>query len=209
VKRLELLRLIDQGESQLLDFKKTITHKYKIAKTLVSFANTKGGKILVGVMDDGQIIGVDVDEEMHSLHDAAVNFCQPAVKMIFTEVEDKYGNLVLVVDIPESEQKPHRALDTQGNWQAYIRTNDKTMIAGKMSIKSMEFSGKRKSLDSLGKLGSSLNEFFQQEEKITVRQFAALANISERRAKRFLIDLAREGVLFEHDINKEQFYTLG
>ena len=58
----QLLRLIDKGESQTLDFKRKITHPLKIAKTLVSFANTKGGKLLIGVDDDKQIIGVDPDE---------------------------------------------------------------------------------------------------------------------------------------------------
>src|SRR3546814_2454449 len=44
--------LILQGEGEQLDFKNRISNCAKIAKTLVAFANTKGGKLLVGVADD-------------------------------------------------------------------------------------------------------------------------------------------------------------
>ena len=51
-------QLIFEGESVNLDFKKTITSCEKIAKTLVAFANNKGGRLLVGVLDNGTIKGV-------------------------------------------------------------------------------------------------------------------------------------------------------
>src|SRR3546814_20954398 len=55
--------LILQGEGEQLDFKNRISNCAKIAKTLVAFANTKGGKLLVGVADDGTIKGVKSEEE--------------------------------------------------------------------------------------------------------------------------------------------------
>ena len=61
----ELQQLISSGESDTLDFKKRISHPDRIARTLASFANTRGGTILVGVMDNGMISGIDLEEEKH------------------------------------------------------------------------------------------------------------------------------------------------
>lgn len=52
-----LEKLIKDGEGETLDFKKEITSVNKIAKTIVSFANHKGGIILVGVNDNKTILG--------------------------------------------------------------------------------------------------------------------------------------------------------
>src|SRR5688572_10175064 len=102
----ELQQLILQGESDSLDFKKRITNPDRIARTLASFANTRGGIILVGVMDNGQISGVDPEEEKHILEIAANSFCEPPVKLFYEELEDE-AKTVLKVIIPESLIKPH------------------------------------------------------------------------------------------------------
>src|SRR3954467_11598225 len=89
---------IFEGEGVTLDFKKTITSCEKIARTMVSFANNKGGKLLIGVLDDGTIKGVkSEDEERYMITRAAHMFIRPALEPIFEEiyVDDK---LVLVVD---------------------------------------------------------------------------------------------------------------
>ena len=50
--------LIAEGEHQQQDFKFEISDARKIAKTLSAFANTDGGKLLIGVKDNGKIAGV-------------------------------------------------------------------------------------------------------------------------------------------------------
>ena len=56
-------QFIFEGENVNVDFKKTITSCQKIAKTLVAFANNKGGRLLVGVADNGTIKGVKSEDE--------------------------------------------------------------------------------------------------------------------------------------------------
>jgi len=56
-------KLIFEGEGLTLDFKKTITSCEKIARTMVAFANNKGGRLLIGVADDGTITGVKSEDE--------------------------------------------------------------------------------------------------------------------------------------------------
>src|SRR5690606_31800315 len=101
-----LKTLILQGEGEQLDFKNKISSCEKIAKTLVAFANNKGGKLLVGVADDGMVKGVkNEEEEKYMLQRAGNLYCRPAIEPSFEEVyvDDK---LVLVVDIAESDTKP-------------------------------------------------------------------------------------------------------
>src|SRR5476651_791118 len=106
---MNIKRLIFEGEGVTLDFKKTITRCEKIAKTMVAFANNKGGRLLIGVADDGSIKGVKFEEEeKYMINKAANMFIRPALEPVFEEiyVDDR---LVLVVNIENSTTKPHYA----------------------------------------------------------------------------------------------------
>ena len=59
--------LIAQGEHVEQDFKFEISDARKIARTLSAFANTQGGRLLIGVKDNGRIAGVRSEEEMYMI----------------------------------------------------------------------------------------------------------------------------------------------
>ena len=61
--------LIAEGEHQQQDFKFEISDARKIAKTLSAFANTDGGRLLIGVKDNGKIAGVRSEEEKYMIED--------------------------------------------------------------------------------------------------------------------------------------------
>jgi predicted HTH transcriptional regulator len=131
---MNIKKLILQGEGTTLDFKKTITSTEKIAKSLVAFANNKGGQLLIGVADDGTIKGVkSEDEERYMITKSAHQFCRPALDPTFEEVyvDDK---LVLVVSIEKSDIKPHYALDENKQWWVYFRVKDKSILASKIIV---------------------------------------------------------------------------
>ena len=71
--------LIAEGEHQQQDFKFEISDARKIAKTLSAFANTDGGRLLIGVKDNGKIAGVRSDEEKYMIEAAAQLYCRPEV----------------------------------------------------------------------------------------------------------------------------------
>ncbi|WP_370632847.1 helix-turn-helix domain-containing protein [Pedobacter sp. MC2016-14] len=124
---MNIRKLILQGEGTTLDFKRTITNHEKIARSLVAFANNKGGQLLVGVADDGSILGVkSEDEERYMITKSAHQYCRPAIEPLFEEIyiDDK---LVLVVKILESDTKPHYAVDEHKDWWVYFRVNDKSV----------------------------------------------------------------------------------
>lgn len=203
----ELHRLIRKGESQTVDFKKTVTRADKIAKTMVSFANTKGGTLIIGVLDDGRIIGTNSQEEAYALRQAAEHHCRPPVQLSFFEVEDELQQPVLLADIAESTHKPHEALSKNGEWRAYIRMHDKSVLASKELLLQLK-KGVVGERGALGKEGLAVVSFLQKNERITAKILAQLINISDRRAKKLLIGMSQDGWLFSHGFEKETFYTL-
>ena len=75
------------------------------------FANTDSGQILIGVCDDGTIIGVDnIDETIRRIDDIAFNRCEPPVTVVQEETVDIEGHTVLVVKVPTGAQRPYRTV---------------------------------------------------------------------------------------------------
>ena len=79
--------IILNGEGLTVDFKHSIADSYKIAKSLVSFANSAGGMLLVGVDDKGRVVGVDEDEETYMLDVAALKYCKPQLKLPIKNIQ--------------------------------------------------------------------------------------------------------------------------
>ncbi len=204
--------MIHRGEGEQLDFKQKITDPYKIAKTISSFANTRGGKILVGVRDDKTIMGVDPEEEKYTLETAAQFYCDPPIKLQFREVEDEEEEVtVLEVIIPESNEKPHFIRDKNEQRLVYIRQRDKSIPAGKTMIDLMqkgELPEASVDLTHLDYNERKLLSFLERHERVTLKQFMQIVNISRRRALRILHHLTREGAIRMHEHEKEPYYTL-
>ncbi|CAN5211159.1 ATP-binding protein [soil metagenome] len=201
-------RLIFEGEGVTLDFKKKITSCEKIARTMVSFANNKGGRLLIGVADDGTITGVkSEDEERYMITKAAHFFARPALEPVFEEVyvDDK---LVLVVDTPESATKPHYALAEDGKWWVYVRVMDKSVLASKIVVDVL----KRASLKHGVLITYSENEktlltYLEKMKRITIKEYCALLKVGRRRAQHILVDLILSGIIKVNTTEKEEFYT--
>lgn len=66
-----VLKMIGEGEHVRQDFKFAISDARKIAKSISAFSNTEGGKLLVGVKDNGKIAGVRSEEEIYMIEAAA------------------------------------------------------------------------------------------------------------------------------------------
>ena len=79
-----IYKLIEEGEHQQQDFKFEISDARKIAKSLSAFSNTDGGRLLIGVKDNGKIAGVRSEEEIYMIEAAAKLYCQPQVNCRFT-----------------------------------------------------------------------------------------------------------------------------
>lgn len=126
----ELRRRIAAGEGIKLDFKHSIDDKAKIARTLVAFANTEGGSLLIGVKDNGKLVGVFPEEEYYMIEGASTMYCSPEVAFS-TIVWEEEHYLILEVVVEKSDKR-HKAKDEDGNWRYYVRVNDQTLRSNKI-----------------------------------------------------------------------------
>ena len=132
-KTLYIQKLISEGEHIHQDFKYAISDARKIAKSLSAFANTEGGRLLVGVKDNGKIAGVRSEEEIYMVAAAATLYCRPEIELE-THIYHIEGKDVLEVQINESSQKPIYALDENNHPWSYVRIKDENILANPIHL---------------------------------------------------------------------------
>lgn len=123
-----IYNLIAQGEHVSQDFKYEISDARKIARSVSAFANTEGGRLLVGVKDNGKIAGVRSEEEIYMIEAAARVYCSPEVA-IECRIYKIEGKDVLEAVIPQCGAKPVCAIDEQNRRRAYVRIADENILA--------------------------------------------------------------------------------
>lgn len=123
-----VLKLIEEGEHQHQDFKMRIDNSRKIAKTLVAFANASGGRLLIGVKDNGSVVGVNVDEEIHMIDAAANMYSDPPVEYKAQIWQHEYKKVLEITVLP-SDTRPHLAEIEKDVWECFTRIEDKIMKA--------------------------------------------------------------------------------
>ena len=126
-----LTKYLTQRESSQLEFKSKIDSPFKIARTLSAFANTVGGVLLIGINDDRTVKGCSELEEMTKVIEAAEHLIIPPLDIRYRSVMWENRKKVLLVEIDESSDKPHEALDEKGNRTVYVRANDQTTPVSK------------------------------------------------------------------------------
>jgi len=105
----EIKSLISQREGYNLEFKESFSNS--IAKEMCAFANASGGKLLLGVSDEGEIRGITISNVMISrIYDVARN-SDPLLRINVSRVHN-----VLVIDVPKGTDKPYSV-----NGKFYVR----------------------------------------------------------------------------------------
>lgn len=97
--RKELEMILKESEGYKIEFKEGIGG---LEKELVAFANSSGGKILLGVTDSGEIRGVKITNKLKSQVQDMANNCRPKIKISF----GSFGN-ILIINVREDEDKPY------------------------------------------------------------------------------------------------------
>jgi predicted HTH transcriptional regulator len=200
--------LIAEGEGQQLDFKYYISNAAKIAKTLVAFANSKGGRLLIGVKDNGNIIGIESEEEIYMIQLAAESYCKPPVKVELSNWKID-GKTILEVFVPPSSEKPHFAKDESGKWLVYIRKEDENLLADKVLVEVFKRrTSKKANIIRYEMPEKFILEYLTKNGHITFQQFYKQAKIPPYIAERVLVNLVSVG-LVKVNVSKEgNYFTL-
>lgn len=187
--------LIAEGEHQHLDFKFEISDARKIARTFSAFANSGGGKLLVGVKDNGSVTGIRTDEEAYMIESAADLYCKPTVSYSMKPWQID-GKTILEVTIPPSKLRPHLAPWKTNTWRAFIRVKDENFLANSIQV---EVWKKNRSdhgaLVKYNQTEETLLFYLREHNEITIKEFCRLCKIKYPKAKSILVNLVAVGVV--------------
>lgn len=199
-----LIDLIAPGESSRLEFKRTLSTPYRIARTLTAFSNTSGGTLLIGVADDGKIVGVSSEyQEMQKIERATDFLIEPPITISY-ETRRQDGKTVLVLTVPESDEKPHTALNERGDRTIYVRQRDKSVPTKQLMLDQLTVDKQLLQTPAV----KNLLAFLRKNDHITADRLAKLVNISAYRANKLLRDLTAQGVLLLVDTPRPARFSL-
>jgi predicted HTH transcriptional regulator len=196
-----ILKLVEKGEGLNLDFKFAVNDSKKIARSLSAFANTDGGILLIGVKDNGVIIGVKSDEEFYMVQAAAQLHTNPEV-VFESKQHNVGGKSVLEIIVEKSDNKPHKAPDLNGNMKAYVRVNDENKIANSIQYK-IWLNEKNKSGIKIFYTDTEkyLLDYLSKNRFITLKEFQKSAKISHFKAEKIIVNFIILNIL---EINFEE-----
>lgn len=203
-----LHRLIAEGEHQQQDFKYEISDARKIARTLSAFANTDGGRLLIGVKDNGKIAGVHSDEEIYMVEAAASLYCMPPVecRMSIHRVE---GRGVVIAEVEASEKRPVRARLDDDRWCAFVRIADENIVASPVQMALW-----REASHDTGALlpftpreQALLRLLTDASEPLTLNRFARLGRLPRYKATGLLAQFIRFGLIEQQFVGHTFVYV--
>ena len=191
----------------MLDFKFEISDSKKIARTLVAFANTDGGRLLIGVKDNGAISGIRSEEEKHMIQTAAEMYCNPTVKYHAKEWVVN-GKNILEIIVPRSKNK-HKAPDHNNIYKVYTRVNDQNIIPDSILLKIWKYQNNKHNVKvTFTDEEMFILKYLNENKTITVKEFVQKAEISKKEAERIIINFTLLNLLKYEITNKELFFSL-
>jgi len=207
----ELEQLVSLGEGISLEFKRRVPRPERIAKEIVALANTNGGRIVLGVGDDGSIEGFEnVSEQQFLLRQATNAHCDPPVEYETERVVVADRRDVIVVNVPESARKPHLLVaDEDKQSPVYVRVEDRSVEASEETATRLRNQDTDEGVTfEFGETESLLMRYLDDYGRITVPQLAQLADISPERASQTLLRLTRADLLHLHSAEDGDYFTL-
>ncbi|MBE0645055.1 MAG: ATP-binding protein [Bacteroidetes bacterium] len=205
----QLMDKIDEGEGLTTEFKRRVSTGEKIAKEMIAFANTRGGVIIFGVDDDKTIVGVVSEKaELGDISYAAEYLCDPPIAHTVT-IFNVNNRDVICIEIPESERKPHYLREETDDKRSYVRVGEHSVQASREMIRVMrhQFGASEPVRLVFGEAEKRLFAWFEKNDRITVKEYAKLINVSDRRASRLLVRLIRAGAIAIHTHEKTDYFT--
>ncbi|MFH1365153.1 MAG: ATP-binding protein, partial [archaeon] len=92
--------ILSEGEGQFIEFKEKFGEGF--VKEIVAFVNSIGGRIFLGVNDEGEIKGITLTNKLKSQIQDLANSCDPRIEISFEELDK-----VLIINVLEGKNKPY------------------------------------------------------------------------------------------------------
>jgi hypothetical protein len=195
--RAEIEKWVAMGEGLYLEFKRKAAHPEKIIRELIAFANTEGGKLLIGIDDDGTIPGIKYpEEELHVIEEALRKYCRPVITFQHRIVALNKKKFVVVISVPVSDRKPHRLVMEGEPPAVFVRVKDMSVKASRELQEIVRRSRKKANIRfTYGAPESALMKYLEEHPHISLSQFSRLAKLNRFKASRKLVTLVLANVL--------------
>jgi ATP-dependent DNA helicase RecG len=128
----EIVKLLKEGESEKVEFKPSLSQTDKIMGSISAFSNTKGGLIVIGVSDKGEVLGVDIGKK--TIESLANKIKQNTDPMVYPSirVEESDKKQMVVIEVVEGKQKPVLAFG-----RAFMRVGNSNQKLGYEEIRNL------------------------------------------------------------------------
>jgi predicted HTH transcriptional regulator len=205
----QLRLLVAQGEGIQLEFKRKATHPEKVVREMIAFANTHGGTLLVGVDDDGSVLGVKYpEEESMGIVEAIQKSCRPQLVYHESLIALSENKFIVRYDIPQSEKRPHFFVIGKDHSETYVRVNDMSIKASTEMEEIVRRTRKKKDIQfTYGEHEDLLMKYLADNKAITLSQFRVLTGLNRFKASRKLILLVLADVLKIEATEKGDLYS--
>jgi len=124
----ELFEIIANGENSGIEFKRDNVRPEQLAREVVAMANFHGGKIVLGVEDDGSISGVQRPNLEEWVMQVVLDKIHPMILPYYEEVKLNDDKTVAVISFPQGVSKPY-VVRNRGREDVYIRAGSTTRLA--------------------------------------------------------------------------------
>ena len=152
----ELLEIIANGENSGVEFKRDDVRPEQLAKEIVALANLQGGRVLLGVEDDGSISGVQRDDlETWVMDTVFGRYIHPLILPFYEELALDDGKRVAVVTITQGTAKPY-VLRSNNREEIYVRVGSTSRLATREQQARLFESGGMLHAETLPVSGTSL-----------------------------------------------------
>lgn len=198
--------LVAQGEHRQQDFKHQITDAEKLARSVSAFANTVGGRLLIGVNDDGVVTGVKSDEEIFMMNRAAYSCCTPEADINFKTYHAD-GHNVVIATIPPATVRPVCAIDAEGHKTAYVRIKDQNVVASPVIVEMWKQEQRDENIMPYTDTESHMMEMIRLNPHQPLQVISKIAHIKRFLVIKVLARLIRYDIAgWEYDGNDFLFY---
>ena len=150
------------GEGKNIEFKREIPHNHeKFLKDIIAFSNSSGGKVIIGIEDETNIVYGIGDQNPFKLSDNISNMisdaCTPQIDPDIT-MRTIEGKTILEVDVTPGKFRPYYIASRGKETTAYIRINGTSRPADTRKLKELEIEGQNMSYDKMQCIGKEYDE---------------------------------------------------
>jgi predicted HTH transcriptional regulator len=197
----DIINLLDQGEGQAVEFEKNVPSADDLARDMVAFTNSDGGKIIYGIDDKNKhLIGLNIDEAFPGwVMEIGNTRCTPNIHPV-VEIVEKSDKKLAVISVPEGDEKPYKTDDI-----CYIRDVNISRPAREEEENEIKspWSGK-----DLNKRQKRALQFINEHGSITNREFREAFGVSHKTAHIELTMMADKKLVMTQGSGRSTCYVL-